>query len=350
LQLLEPDQLHAIEQHLDQTAERMLSANGLASLLRLMRLYVQRGGKRIRPQLAVWTHQHASSEPPEATPPAVLAVATAWELFHAFLLIHDDIIDGSDQRRDHASLHRELQSLDSNSPRFGINLGIVAGDLMYAATQRVLAELDVSDSAYRALHQLFAQVATLTGFGQAIDVMASHTPLPACDETTLLREYHWKTAAYTFEGPMLSGAILAGTDEAGCDAISRFALSLGQAYQLQNDLIDLARPATDGCDLTEGKRTITLLRARDTLSPAARGEFDLAMAAIQDGGPGAVARAELFRQDLIASGAFDRTRTTIEDLLAASELACGDEALPPSLQRAMGGLLQALRAQYFATV
>jgi geranylgeranyl diphosphate synthase type I len=328
----------------------MMSAEGLSSLSRLLRLYVQRGGKRVRPQLAVWVHDHAGGARIGEMPQAVLDVATAWELFHAFLLIHDDIIDGSDQRREHASLHRELQSLDSNSPRFGVNLGIVAGDLMYAATQQVLADLDVSDKAYRELHRLFAYVATLTGFGQAVDVMQSHTPLSACDESTLLREYHWKTAAYTFEGPMLSGAILAGMDAAGRAALSRFALSLGQAYQLQNDLIDLSRPAADGCDLCEGKRTVTLLHARAALDAPAQGEFDREMALIQDGGPGALGRAEGFRQDLLASGATDRTRETIEDLLAASEVACGDAALPPSLKTALGGLLQTLRSQYFAGV
>jgi geranylgeranyl diphosphate synthase type I len=350
LQLLTSRQLQTLHRHIDLTTARLMSAEGLSSLSQLLRTYVRRGGKRVRPQLAVWVHEYAGGGRLDETPPAVLDVATAWELFHAFLLIHDDIIDGSDHRREHLSLHRELQSLDSDSPRFGVNLGIVAGDLMYAATQRVLADLDVSDSAYRALHKLFAHVATLTGFGQATDVMQSHTPLPACDESTLLREYHWKTAAYTFEGPMLSGAILAGMDGAGQDALSRFALSLGQAYQLQNDLIDLARPAADGCDLREGKRTVTLLHARAALGDTARGEFDLAMAAIQAGGHGAVQRAESFRQDLLASGATHRTRDTIEDLLSASETACGDPSLPTTLKTALGGLLQTLRTQYFAAV
>jgi len=315
-----------------------------------MRLYVRRGGKRIRPQLAMWTYRHASDCASDDPAPALLDVAVAWELFHAFLLIHDDIIDGADQRRASPSLHRQLEGLDSDSPRFGMNLGIVAGDLMYAASHRVLADLDVSAEAYRELHRLFAQVAALTGFGQAIDILQSHTPLGECDEQTLLREYHWKTAAYTFEGPMLSAAILAGLGTPAREAISRFALSLGQAYQLQNDLIDLSRPASEGCDLVEGKRTITLLRARAAMASGARSDFDQRVATIQRV-PAArgIALAETLRRDLLATDAVKRSQETIDDLLAESIQAAIAPAIPEPLRQAMQDLLCTLRRQYFAS-
>ena len=58
-------------------------------------------------------------------------------------------------------------------------------------------------------------------------------------------------------------AILAGASEGAQRAISRFALALGQAYQLQNDLLDLSQPVHEGSDLVQGKRTIALVRARD---------------------------------------------------------------------------------------
>lgn len=326
-----------------------LQAPGLSSLSHLMQLYVQRAGKRIRPQLAIWTYLNASDSTDQQLPTAVLDVAAAWEIFHAFLLIHDDIIDGSDTRREHPSLHRQLQSLDSNSPRFGMNLGIVAGDLMYAATNRILADLDIPAESYRQMNKLFAHVASLTGFGQAVDILQSHMPLESCDEETLLREYHWKTAAYTFEGPMLSGAILANMSDAARQAISRFSLALGQAYQLQNDLLDLSRPAAEGCDLVEGKRTLTLLRARAARPERERAAFDAEVSRIQNAPlPRAVAMAETLRQELLAGDAIRQTTESIRTLIEDSITATESRALPDSLRDALRSMIRKLEATYFA--
>ena len=349
LKLLPTSYFHAIERRLNDAATQHLSAPGVVSLGELMRLYVMRPGKRVRPQLVAWTYLSATQSNDDAPlTQSVLDVAAAWEIFHAFLLIHDDIIDGSDFRRLEPALHRQLQSLDSDSPRFGANLAIVAGDLMYAGTMRLLADLpDVTDSAYRQLHQVFAQVAQLTGFGQAIDILQSHTPIEQCNEQTLLSEYHWKTAAYTFEGPMLCGAILAGADVGTRHAISRFALSIGQAYQLQNDLLDLARPVTEGSDMTEAKRTITLLRARASMRDTHRADFDADLALVQAADGRALAIAESLRKRVIASGALDATRVTLDALLSDAHAATDDRALPPGLAHAMRNLLQSLSNTYF---
>jgi geranylgeranyl diphosphate synthase type I len=201
------------------------------------------------------------------------------------------------------------------------------------------------------LHQLFANVASLTGFGQAVDILQSHVPLGECDEQTLLREYHWKTAAYTFEGPMLSGAILAGLGESPRQAISRFALSLGQAYQLQNDLLDLARPAAEGCDLVEGKRTLTILRARASLDREGQDRFDARIARIQHAAmPTAVRLAEQLRRELLSSDATLQTQSTIESLVAESARAAVDRSLPASLSTAMTSMLEKLSRAYFVPV
>jgi geranylgeranyl diphosphate synthase, type I len=144
LKLLCTSHIQAVESHLNDASLRLLSATGIVSLGELMRCYVMRPGKRIRPQLVAWTYLSAVQQDDTdiSLNTSVLDVAVAWEMFHAFLLIHDDLIDGSDFRRLEPALHRQLQSLDSNSPRFGANLAIVAGDLMYAATMRLLADTD----------------------------------------------------------------------------------------------------------------------------------------------------------------------------------------------------------------
>lgn len=348
LNLISDKQFEDFDKHFRSKLDQTLDIPHLASLSHLMKLYACRAGKRLRPQLVIWTYMNACEGFESSPPPSVMDVASAWEIFHSFLLIHDDIIDGSDQRRSQPALHKQLQSLDSDSPRFGINLGIVAGDLMYAVTQRILADLDTSAEAYRQLQRLFARVASLTGFGQAVDILQSHTPLESCDARTLMQEYHWKTAAYTFEGPMLSGAILANLSDPACQSISDFALSLGQAYQIQNDLIDLLKPVSEGSDLVEGKRTLTLLLARSAQGLAERDAFDDALNLIQNAPlEQALPLAEQLRSRILQTQAVQQTTDIIRDLLETSASSLKSRTLPDSLRRSMRLILDRMQETYF---
>lgn len=350
MKLVRDADFEQIDRHLGRRLDTLLvDADGLAPLKRAIRDYVLAGGKRVRPQLCVWTYDRivGPADRP-GTAEALLDVACGWELFHAFLLAHDDIIDESDVRRDQPALHRQLAALDSNCPKFGKNLALVAGDLLFSAAMRLWHELDVPGDAYKALLRLFSRVASTTGFGQAIDICQSHVPIDQVREEVLLREYHWKTAAYTFEGPMLSGAILAGANDVTLSAISTYALALGQAYQLQNDLIDLASPIHEGCDLVQGKRTVTLIRARASLPEKRRGAFDQQVEDLRHANGHTAELADRLRRDLLDSGAADRTRELVADFLTQSAAAAARPGLPDELRIGLGDLLAALRAQYFA--
>lgn len=349
-----PDQfLSQIESRIALQSERLLDSEGIREMGRLVMQYVAQGGKRIRPQLAVWTFVH--SAPVQQCddvrigdlPVAILDLATGWELFHAFLLVHDDIIDGADTRRGQPALHVSLASLDSNSPRFGQHLGIVAGDLLFTAAMEIWHELDLEPKTYRDLMRLLSRVARVTGVGQAIDILASHLPLALVDEETLMREYLYKTAAYTFEGPMLSGAILAGLSAPAQQAISTFALALGQAYQLQNDLIDLNQSSHEGSDLVQGKRTVTLIRHRNRLAVEARTRLDDRLDRIASAGPNAIALADMLRIDLLSEEVMQPTHQLIRCLLDSASLAAQDPALPSSLRHELSLLLHNLIRVYF---
>lgn len=351
MKLVRDADLREIDRHLDRRLDGLLvDADGLAPMKRAIRDYVLAGGKRVRPQLCLWTFERLRpTGVSDATlPEALLDVACGWELFHAFLLAHDDIIDESDVRRDQPALHRQLAALDSYCPKFGKNLAIVAGDLLFSAAMRLWHELDVPAETYRSLLRLFGRVASTTGFGQAIDICQSHVPIHAVREEVLLREYHWKTAAYTFEGPMLSGAILASANDLTLDAISSYALALGQAYQLQNDLIDLSTPVHDGCDLVQGKRTVTLVRARAGLLETRRQAFDRQVEAIRHANGHTAELAEALRRELLDSGAAERTRELVAQFLSQAAAAAERPGLPLNLQNGMSDLLAALRSQYFA--
>ena len=348
MQLLNEQDSQRIESHLGVVIDRHLAAPGLDALREKIRAYVLAGGKRVRPQLVAWTYELASGEGMNA---ATLDVAAGWELFHAFLLVHDDIIDGSAKRRDRPALHHELASLDSDCLRFGTNLGIVAGDLLFSAAMCLWHNADIVDATrHRDLLRLISRIACTTGFGQAIDICASHAPLGDIEEQTLLLEYHWKTAAYTFEGPMLSGAILAGLGEEARAAISKFSLSLGQAYQLQNDLDDLSMPARAGCDLMEGKRTLTLLRHRASLDDVGKASLDARLKEISTAEPAALGIAERLRGEMQeAAAAIDGSRKLIASLVDDARAAVIDPSLPPKLAGGMSSLLAKLCDRYFVS-
>lgn len=365
MDLIDGDSRRLIERHLEGLLRRVLAADGavdLTPLTEAISRFVLAGGKRVRPQLCLWTYvrsqqsgvrSHVAGSPltPDSCTltPALLDLACAWELFHAFLLCHDDIIDGADRRRDQPSLHRQLAQLDGGCPTFGRNLAIVAGDLLSVASVRLLHELDLPAETHRDVLRLFSRIACTTGYGQAVDICCSHAPIDAVGEQTLLREYRWKTAAYTFEGPMVSGAIVAGASPEARAAVSAFALALGEAYQLHNDLLDLAEPAHAGCDLVQGKRTVSLLRARAEMGDAERRGFDARLAALATANGHAVEMAEEIRRELHARGAVRHTADLIDELLDRAAAAAAAPALPAPLGIGMRKMLAGLRATYFAT-
>jgi geranylgeranyl diphosphate synthase type I len=347
LNLISQAELERIERVLGGLIPVAAAGDGLAYFNEAVRSFVLAGGKRVRPQLCLWTFGRAMGRSPEAADEAVFRIACGWELFHAFLLVHDDLIDEAEVRRDRPSLHRHLEDMGDVAEQAGRSLALVAGDLLFSAAMRAFHEADLPGEVYRRQLQLFSRVAMTTGLGQALDIAQANVPLERACERTLLREYHWKTAAYTFEGPMLSGAILAGANDGVQKALSHFALALGQAYQLQNDLIDLGQPAHEGCDLVQGKRTITLLRARAMMNPLQQRRFDRKLGAIPSANGEAVGLAEELRLELLATEAPEQTRGLIGQFLSEAARASEDGALDGELSKGLKGLLGLLKSQYF---
>ena len=136
VRLIGPEELSQIESHLASAAARLLGRREHSAFGEALAAYAVGGGKRVRPQLCVWAYRRC--DPSLEVDAAVLDLAVAWELFHAFLLAHDDIIDKGETRRSQPSLHRRLAALDSGSEVFGVNLAIVGGDLLFTAAMELL--------------------------------------------------------------------------------------------------------------------------------------------------------------------------------------------------------------------
>lgn len=217
------------------------------------------GGKRIRPLLCVlgWLAGGGSA----AVPQPIVRIAASVEMFHASVLIHDDIIDDSDTRRDHPTVHRALtdRHRDRRDPdQFGRNIAIVLGDLamVWAAELVHTARLSAAQLS-AALAELDSMRADVM-YGQYLDLLA--TACRTADLDGAMEIVRYKTVSYTCERPLQLGAALAGASADVRAALTAYACPLGEAFQLRDDLLGVyGDPARSGKsnleDLREGKHT-----------------------------------------------------------------------------------------------
>lgn len=229
-------------------------------------------GKRVR-ALALLASHRAEGNPHRDR---ARRVAAAIELFQVAALVHDDVLDDSDERRGLVSTHRALEAAHrergwiGDAARFGASGAVLAGDLALMAVQRELgAALAGVDAAVAArTHDTFAAMASLCTAGQYADLAVAARPLrdtPAL-ESDILAVMRSKTASYTAEGPLALGAALAGASPERIDGWRAVGVPLGIAFQIRDDVLGLVgapdvtgKPIGD--DLREGKRTVLLAHA-----------------------------------------------------------------------------------------
>lgn len=207
------------------------------------------GGKRIRPALVMEFCRVCGGEPEYALP-----VACAVEMMHTFSLIHDDLpcMDNDDMRRGRPSCHKA----------FGEAAALLAGDALAVMPSQIIAqaaaERKMSADAAVKIIALLNERAGIMGMigGQVIDTENEGNRLP---ENILLEMYRMKTGAL-LEFCCRAGCIAAG---AGADkqlAAGTYALKMGLAFQIIDDILDvtadeklLGKPV--GSDLASGKYT-----------------------------------------------------------------------------------------------
>ncbi len=239
------------------------------------------GGKRLRPAL-VWAGYRAGGGRRDE---AVLPLALSTELLHTYLLIHDDIMDHAEVRRGQPAAHvrfREAhreQGLRGDAGEFGRSAAILAGDLantwaveLFATAAAAVGEPERR----RALWECFSAMAEEVIAGQYLEIQVALRPLAeAATEEELLRVLRGKSGRYTAERPLQLGALLAGAPEPLLAALSRYGAAVGEAFQLQDDLLGTFGDAATvgkpvGADLREGKYTFLVDHALRAASAAER--------------------------------------------------------------------------------
>ena len=210
-----------------------------------------RGGKRLRPALLVAGYRAASERAP--LEPA-LDAGVALELLQAYLLIHDDWMDGDLVRRGGPAVHAHLAKR-FRSQRKGDASGILAGDYASAVALEALSQVEMKPSAALPAFACFAEMQLDAIAGQQLDLIGGKYDVELA--------YQLKTGSYTVRGPLRLGAILASAGPKTLLALDRFALPIGVAFQLRDDLLSaFGEPKQTGKplgnDLRAGKRTALL--------------------------------------------------------------------------------------------
>jgi geranylgeranyl pyrophosphate synthase/uncharacterized protein with NAD-binding domain and iron-sulfur cluster len=237
----------------DTLAEGIPSWEPQRHLYGLVRDFLERSGKGLRPALCIATARALGGRTEDALP-----AAAGLEMLHNGFLVHDDIEDGSDWRRGVATMHRSA----------GIPIALNAGDSMNALAMRLFRKTGERVGPVAGI-RIFEEVDHLvveTLEGQAIELGWVRDNDLTVTTDDYLRLVLKKTAWYSFIHPLRIGALLANGDDRNLDRFDRFGYLLGAAFQITDDVLNLngnvARYGKEiNGDLWEGKRTLLLTHA-----------------------------------------------------------------------------------------
>jgi geranylgeranyl diphosphate synthase type II len=203
-------------------------------------------GKKIRPALTLLACNLYSEEVKEALP-----VALAWEIFHNFTLMHDDVMDKADLRRGEATVHKKWNE----------NTAILSGDAMLILSYKYLAKSSFPN--LKVLLDLFSNTAAQICEGQQFDM--EYEKRTFISEKEYIEMIRLKTAVM-LGACLKSGAILGAASESDQQNLYDFGVFLGTAFQIQDDWLDvygnpnLVGKKTGG-DILCNKKTFLLVNA-----------------------------------------------------------------------------------------
>lgn len=207
-------------------------------------------GKRLRPVLVLMGAALYGEHWQRSLP-----VAMAVEVFHNFSLVHDDIMDEAPLRRGKPAVHA----------KYGLNAGILSGDVMLIHAYRFLAAGGYEDAKVAQLFRIFNQVAIEVCEGQQYDV-----DFESRNDVTIpeyIRMIELKTAAL-IGGSLEMGGVSGGAPAADLQQLRQFGRNIGIAFQLQDDILDAFGDSASvgkrvGGDIAQNKKTFLILEAME---------------------------------------------------------------------------------------
>lgn len=208
--------------------DRLLGCAAETETEQIARAWLARDGKRWRPLLTACAYKAFQDDPNRPAPEALRKVALAVECFHKASLIHDDIEDDDAERYGQATVHAE----------YGVAVALNVGDLLVGEGYRLLAESDAPPRVIAQMIRIASAGHRSLCLGQGLELCWSRRR-HAMGVQQVLSIFRQKTAP-AFEVALRLGAALAGADDEVHEVLTRYSEALGIAYQIRDDLDDLA--------------------------------------------------------------------------------------------------------------
>lgn len=218
------------------------------------------GGKRMRPVLLLMACEIFDKEVSRA-----LDAALALEVFHNFTLAHDDIMDEADIRRGMPAVHI----------KYDLNSAILSGDLMLIKSYELLA-VNPGSSSFFSLFKVFNKAAVEICEGQQMDMDFEKRTDVTLDE--YLKMVEFKTAVL-LGASMQIGALIGGASDHDALQLYKFAVNLGIAFQINDDVLDaygdpykVGKKA--GGDIVQNKKTFLWISCLEAMNAGDHSKFE----------------------------------------------------------------------------
>jgi geranylgeranyl diphosphate synthase type II len=316
-QILKIDTVALVNQALDGFFERSIAHAALIDpsyqqLWENLYNFIRSGGKRLRPQMTMLAYEAFDGTDSSM----VIPVAAAQELLHFCLLIHDDIIDRDYIRYGipnvagrYKKTYKAFVSDPTDQIHYANSAALLGGDLMLSGAYQLITSCLLPPKDKIVAQGLLGHSTFEVAGGELLDTESSFVPYIAGNALKIAR---YKTASYSFITPLVTGATLAGASSAQLHILRSYAISLGVAYQLVDDILGTfgsekeIGKSTSG-DIREGKRTYMVEHAIAAMSPNDKKIFDHSF-----GDPAITpARVTVIRELLTSTGARAETEKAI---------------------------------------
>ena len=235
-----------VQQKIEREIARIQFVNPPKSLYEPIVYTLSLGGKRIRPALLLMACNLYQDEIESAMQPAL-----GLEVFHNFTLLHDDLMDEADMRRNQPTVHK----------RWSSNAAILSGDAMLIYAYRLFE--GVQDGLLKPVLQLFTTTALEICAGQQFDM--EFETRQDVTEAEYIEMIRLKTAVL-LACALKMGAMLGKAPEVEQEVLYRLGIHMGLAFQLQDDLLDVYGDTAVfgkqlGGDIVSNKKTFLLINA-----------------------------------------------------------------------------------------
>lgn len=204
---------------------------------------INSGGKRLRPALAILCARACGYQGQHH-----INLATIIEFIHTATLLHDDVVDNSDMRR----------GRETANSIWGNEASVLVGDFLYTRSFEMMVEMESMR-----LMKVLSHTTNVIAEGEVLQLLNCNDA--STTEQRYLEVIHHKTAKL-FEAAGLLGAVISESSAEVEQAMASYAMHLGSAFQLVDDLLDYSESSETigkniGDDLAEGKPTLPLIYA-----------------------------------------------------------------------------------------